>query len=129
MRSKIHRPVELFCLILALAACGPTRPPNTGLEEAARHLQAAREAGASTYAPLELRSAEERLSSGRAAAEQHEYDDAIRFAEESQVNSDLALAKARLGQAREHVEARTRENAQLSQDLGISSDAGNGAQP
>jgi len=127
MRSKIYRPVVLFCLILG--ACGPTKPPNTGLEEAARHLQAAREAGASTYAPIELRSAEERLSSGRAAAEQREYDDATRFAEESQVNSDLALAKSRLGQAREKVEARTRENAQLGQDLGITSDAGNGAQP
>jgi hypothetical protein len=127
MRSKIHRPVVLLCLILA--ACGPTRPPNTGLEEAARHLQAAREAGASTYAPIELRSAEERLSSGRAAAEQHEYDDATHFAEESQANSDLALAKSRLGQVREKVEARTRENAQLSQDLGITGEAGNGAQP
>jgi hypothetical protein len=127
MRSKIHRPVVLLCLILA--ACGPTRPPNTGLEEAARHLQAAREAGASTYAPIELRSAEERLSAGRAAADQHEYDDAIRLAEESQVNSDLALAKSRLGQVREKVEARTRDNAQLSQDLGIAGEAGNGAQP
>ena len=48
------------------------------------------------------------------------------MAEESQANSDLALAKARLGKARERVEARTRENAQLRQDLG---DANAGAQP
>src|SRR5262245_25598103 len=113
-RSKIHRPVVLFCLILA--ACGPTRPPNTGLEDAARQLQTARDAGASTYAPLELRSAEERLSAGRAAADQRDYEDAAQFAQESQVNSELALAKSRLGKAREHVEARTRENAQLGQD-------------
>lgn len=119
-RSKIHRPVVLLCLVLA--GCGPTRPPNTGLEEAARHLQAAREAGASTYAPLELRSAEERLSSGRAAAAKEDYDVAIQFGEESRANSDLALAKSRLGKVREKVEARTRENAQLSQDLTPPSD-------
>jgi hypothetical protein len=124
MRSKIHRPVVLLCLIVA--GCGPTKPPNTGLEEAARHLQAARDAGASTYAPLELRGAEERLSAGRAAAEKHDYDDAAGLAEESQANGDLALAKARLGKARERVEARTRENAQLRQDLG---DPNAGAQP
>lgn len=124
MRSKIHRPVVILGLILA--GCGPTKPPNTGLEEAARHLQAARDAGASTYAPLELRGAEERLSAGRAAADKHGYDDAAAMAEESQANSDLALAKARLGKARERVEARTRENAQLRQDLG---DPNAGAQP
>jgi len=120
MRSKIHRPVVLLCLLLA--ACGPTKPPNTGLEEAARHLQAAREAGASTYAPLELRSAEQRLSAGRAAAAKEDYDDAIQLAEESRANGDLALAKSRLGKAREKVEARTRENAMLSQDLNPADD-------
>ena len=125
MRSKIHRPVVLLCL-LVLAGCGPTRPPNTGIEEAARHLQAAREASASTYAPLELRAAEARLSAGRAAAAKEDYEDAIQFAEESRVNSDLALAKSRLGKAREKVEARTRENAMLSQDL---APADQGAQP
>jgi hypothetical protein len=124
MRSKIHRPVVLLCLVLA--GCGPTKPPNTGLEEAARRLQAAREAGASTFAPQELRGAEERLSSGRAAAEKHDYDDAADLADESRADSDLALAKARLGQARERVEARTRENAQLRQDLG---DPNAGEQP
>ena len=124
MRSKIHRPVVVLCLLLA--GCGPTKPPNTGLEEAGRHLQAAREAGASTYAPLELRSAEERLSAGRAAAAKEDYDDAIQFGEESRVNSDLALAKSRLGKAREKVEARTREHARLNQDLSPGPD---GAQP
>ena len=115
MRSKIHRPVVLLCLFLA--GCGPTKPPNTGLDEATRHLQAAREAGASTYAPLELRAAEERLSASRAAVAKEDYEDAIQFGEESRANSDLALAKSRLGKAREKVEARTRENATLSQDL------------
>jgi hypothetical protein len=127
MRSKIYRPVAVLCLILA--GCGPTRPPNTGLEEAARHLQAARDVGASTYAPLELRSAEERLSLGRAAADKHDYDAAALLAGESQANSDLAMAKSRLGKAREKVEARTRENAQLRQDLSTGADAEQGVQP
>lgn len=126
--AKIHRPVVLFCLLL-VAGCGPTKPPNTGLEEAARHLQAARDAGAGTYAPLELRGAEERLSSGRAAAEKHDYEDATLLAEESAANSDLAIAKSRLGRAREKAEARVRENAQLREELGIDAAPAGSAQP
>lgn len=126
MRPKIHRRVAVFCCLL-VAACGQTKPPPMGLEDAARHLQAARDAGASTYAPLEVRSAEERLSLARAAADKRDYEDALHFAQESQANSELALAKSRLGKTREKVEARTRENAQLRQDLSTSPDAGPGA--
>jgi uncharacterized protein DUF4398 len=124
MWSKIYRPIVISCL---LAGCGPTKPPNTGLDEATRHVQAAREAGASTYAPLELRSAEERASLGRAAADKHDYDTAAQMADEAQANADLAIAKARLGKAREKVEARTRENAQLRGDLGLSGEGDSGA--
>ena len=126
-RAKIHRPVVLFCLLLA--GCGPTKPPNTGLDEAARHLQAARDAGASTYAPLELRSAEERLSAGRAAADKHDYDTAAQLADEAEANSDLAAAKSRLGRAREKSEARERENAQLREELALPDAPGGAAQP
>jgi uncharacterized protein DUF4398 len=98
-----------------------------GIEDAARQLQAARDAGGSTYAPLEVRSAEERLSMARAAAGKHDYEDGMQFAQESQANSELALAKSRLGKAREKVEARTRENAQLRQDLNTNPDAAPGA--
>jgi len=118
--AKIHRPVAVFCLLLA--ACGPTKPPPMGIEDATRQLQAAREAGGSTYAPLEVRSAEERLSLAKAAAGKKDYEDALQFAQESQVNSELALAKSRLGKTREKVEARTRENAQLRQDLSTNPD-------
>lgn len=98
-----------------------------GLEDAARLLQAARDAGASTYAPLEARSAEERLVLARAAADKRDYEDALGYAQESQANSELALAKSRLGKAREKVETRTRENAQLRQDLSTGADSGQGA--
>jgi hypothetical protein len=122
-RSKIHRPVVLLCLLMA--GCGPTKPPETGLPDAEQQLRSARDAGASTYAPLELRSAEERLSSGRAAADKRDYADAARLAEESQVNSELAVVKTRLARVRERAEARTRENERLRQELGIApADAG-----
>ena len=110
-----------------LAGCSPTKPPPVGLDEAARELDMARNAGAATYAPLELRNAEERLSQARARIEKRDYAVAQQLTEESRVDSDLAAVKARLGKAREKVDARTRENAQLRQDL--SSGSTEGMQP
>lgn len=107
-------------MLVMLAACTPTRPPLVGLDEAAHELDAARNAGAATYAPLELRNAEERLSQARARMDKRDYSVAQQWAEESRIDSDLAAVKSRLGKAREKVEARTRENAQLRQDLSSS---------
>lgn len=120
-RRKIHR---AFVIVLAMAAgCTPSKPPTVGLDEAARELDAARNAGAATYAPLELRNAEERLSQARAQMDKRDYDVAQQLAAESRVDSDLAAIKARLGRAREKVQARTRENAQLRLDVSSGSTA------
>ena len=112
-----------------LAGCSPTKPPPTGLDEAARELDMARNAGAATYAPLELRNAEERLSQARLRMDKRDYAAAQQLAEESRMDSDLAAAKARLGKAREKVETRTRENAQLRQDLNANNAVPEGTQP
>jgi hypothetical protein len=126
-QRKIHR--ALVILLVMLTGCTATKPPPVGLDEAARELEAARNTGAATYAPLELRNAEERLSQARARMDKRDYAAAQQLAEESRMDSDLAAAKARLGKAREKVEARTRENAQLRQDLSASSAVPEGTQP
>lgn len=113
---KIHCAVLIGAL--ALAGCGPTRPPDTGVDDAAQALASARAAGAPTYAPLELRSAEDHLSQARAFAEKRHYEDAARLARESQADSELAQVKARLGKLREQVDAAKRENARLLQAAG-----------
>ena len=93
------------------------------MDDASRALQAARTAGAPTYAPLELRNAEDRLSQARASFDKNNYEDASRFVQESEADSELASVKSRLGKARERADARARENTQLQ------SDAGNGTSP
>lgn len=103
---------------IVLAGCGPTRPPDTGLDDAAQALVSARTAGAPTYAPLELRSAEDHLSQARALADKRHYEDARRMSDESLADSELASIKAKLGKLREQVDASTRENARLQQAAG-----------
>ena len=112
---KIYRVIGVLALILS--ACAPTKPPNIGMEDGAHLLADARAAGAPTYAPLELRNAEDRLSQARASFDKKNYDDASRYLAESRLDSELAMVKSRLGKAREKADNRTRENAQLQQDI------------
>jgi len=110
--AKIH--VVFAIIAVSLAACGPTKPPTDVLGVATRNLAAAQAAGAATYAPLELRSAQDHLAGANTASARKDYDRAAVLAEESAVDSELAAAKARLGKAREAVDTLKRQNAELS---------------
>jgi hypothetical protein len=116
----------IFFCVSQLTGCAETKPPVGQLDDAVHRVESARAAGAQTYAPLELRTAEERLSFARGAMKQKDYDKATDYADETAAAADLALAKARLGKARERVDARTRENAQLRSDLSIDAGAEQG---
>lgn len=113
----------LFVFVICIAGCAQTKPPLAEMQEATRRVEGAREAGASTYAPAELRMAQERLGQARVAMKQEDYDVAAQLADEAQVAGDAAQAKTRLGKARERVDARTRENAQLRSDMSIPAEA------
>ncbi len=115
--TKIHAPF-VVSMALLLAACGPTKPPPDLLGSAQQRLSSARDAGAPTYAPLELRFAEERLDQARVAMQDRDYTLAANLAEESSANSELAAIKARLGKLRESVDALKQENAEISRVIG-----------
>ncbi len=115
-RLKIHVPVVLS-LACALAACGPTRPPPDLLGGAQKQLGNARAVAAQTYAPLELRFAEERLDQAKSAMSDGDYTLAANLADESAVNSELATVKARLGKLREAVDTLKQQNVEIERSL------------
>jgi hypothetical protein len=116
----------IFFCVSQFTGCAETKPPLGLLDDAVHRVDAARADGAQTYAPLELRGAEERLGFARSAVKNQEYEDAARFAEEAGIAADLAQARSRLGKARERVDARARENAQLKTDLNVEAGAEQG---
>ncbi|WP_092405256.1 DUF4398 domain-containing protein [Dokdonella immobilis] len=124
--TKIHAPF-VVSMALLLAACGPTKPPPDLLGGAQQRLSSARSAGAPTYAPMELRFAEERLDQARAAMVDRDYTLAANLAEESSVNSELAAIKARLGKLRESVDTLKQENAEISRVIGSTEPTDGGA--
>ena len=116
---KIH--VLIAILTALLAACGPTKPPGDEIGIASRNLSTARAAGAATFAPQELRAAEDRLAQARTASSKQDYDDAATLASESAVNSELAAAKSRLGKARAAIDSLTQQNAELTREAALHS--------
>lgn len=125
--TKIHAPI-VVSLALLMAACGPTRPPPDVLGNAPQRLASARSAGATTYAPLELRFAEDKLRLARQATQDGDYTEAGNLAGESSVNSELAMTKAKLGKLRESVDGLKQQNAEIERLLGTSN-GGNGELP
>lgn len=119
--AKIHA-LLLLSALLPVVCAGAERKPPPALDGAARALAFATEAGATTYAPLELRFAGEQLDKARKAVADGDTKAALPLLEESAANSDLALAKTRLGRAREARQAKAAQVEALRAELGIATE-------
>lgn len=110
--AKIHVLALLLLTPMTVCAARP-RTPLPEFKTATSALVLAEEVGAATYAPLELRYAGEQLEQARQSDDAGDLEAARRLLEQSLVNSDLALAKSRLGRTREAVQVQSAANAQL----------------
>jgi uncharacterized protein YgbK (DUF1537 family) len=81
----------LFAFLLALSACG-TGPPVQEMSDARQAISVAREAGASQYAPDDLRAAENHLDSALRNLSKKEYKQARVEAIEAKNRALAALA-------------------------------------
>ena len=100
-----------------MASCAHARQAPDLLGGAQDKLRSARAQGAQTYAPLELRFAEERLDQAQVAVTDRKYKIAVDLAEESSVNSELASVKARLAKLREAIDVLKQQNADIERTL------------
>lgn len=123
---KIHASILVF-LALASTASEAAKPPPDVLGRAQQQLVSARSADAATFAPLELRFAEERLDQARAAMQTRDYKQAADLADESEANGELASIKARLGKLRESVDKLKQENTEITRILGETDQDAGGA--
>lgn len=81
-----------FCLLLGCASKGVV--PTEHLVKADTAIRSAQTAEARTYAPLDLKLAEDRLAEARAAVAREDYRGARRLADEALLNAQLAEKKA-----------------------------------
>ena len=91
--------VALFSCAVG-AGCATQGPvPTEQLTRARTLVEQADKADAQRYAPADLQRAHDELSSADKAVSDHKYDDARRYAENAQVDADLASARASSGEA------------------------------
>jgi hypothetical protein len=105
-----------LALTLALAGCATVPPPNDSMNLAQNMLQAARDAGAADYAPVDLGFAQDKFQLAQAAMAERKFADAADLAEESSADAELAGAKAKLGAARAQMQGKLQENTRLRRE-------------
>lgn len=107
----------LFLIPLLLAGCATAKPAPGAFEDAERAIEAAVKAGADDHAPVELRFAREKLDEARKGMEYRQYDKSIVLIEQSEINSELAIEKARTAAVRSRVAEASRQNEVLKEDF------------
>jgi putative cell wall-binding protein len=79
-------------------------------------VEQADKANAQRYAPADLQRAHDELSSAEKAVNDRKYDDARRYAENAQVDADLASARASSGEAQRAAQEVNRSIDSLKQE-------------
>jgi len=95
--------VMLFTLVLAGCA-DKVLPPTQQITLATQSITQAESSGAFEFAPVELKSAREKLSQAKIAMDKEENLKAKRLAEEAMIDANLAEAKARSAKSQKVVE-------------------------
>jgi hypothetical protein len=111
--ARLPALLALALVFAGISGCASTPPPDGALNQAQAQLQAARDAGAADYAPVDLDYAQSRFQQAQAAMSSRKYEQAATLADESRADSELARAKARLGAARAQIQSKSEENARM----------------
>jgi hypothetical protein len=105
--------IGLLAGLLLLAGCASVPPPNEAMNLAQAQLQAAHDAGAADYDPVDLGFAQDKFQQAQAAMSARKYAQAADLAAESRADANLARIKAELGAARAQIQAKMDANAEL----------------
>ena len=116
MQTNMQNLVFLL-IVLLLFACATTKPAVDAFASAENAIEAAVQAGAEEHSPVELRFAREKLAEAHKGMEYKQFDKAIYLIDQSEINSELALAKTRAAIIRGKVTDLARENEILREEF------------
>jgi len=126
--GRIVAGLSVFSMLL-LAGCASVPPPDNAMNLAQSQLQAARDAHAADYAPVDLGFAQDKFQQAQGAMAERKYADAASLAAEAQADAELAAAKGRLGAARAQIEQKIADNNRLRRPAGSVPDQGAASAP
>lgn len=97
--SRTGIPLLIASLALALGACASTPAPTAQVAVATAAVNSAAGAGSTEGAPLEMKSARDKLARANAAMTAKDYDIALALAQQSQADAQVAQAKTEAAKA------------------------------
>lgn len=119
--SKIYQQIGVaVAAAIFMSACAGTPPVPAPTEQMALSrsaISSASSAGGSEYAPVQLKSAMDKMDSAERAMGAKNYDLARQLAEEAQVDAQLAATAARAGKAQRAADALQQSDQVLKKEL------------
>ncbi len=99
--NRSIRPIFLAALLgaLALGGCARVEPPHEQLTRGQAAVSMAQGAQSQQFAPAEFTTAQEKLERAQSAMRDRDFENARLFAEQAEVDAQLAYTKARTAQA------------------------------
>lgn len=121
--------VYTLIISLLMVSCASTPVPVGLFDDARNQILLAEQADAETYAPLELRAAREKYQAIQVAVDKNDNEMAGYLANESIVDSQLAMAKTAAAKARQASQLQREKNEKLKSDLqqSLGADASEGS--
>ena len=116
VRSMKSVGVASACITLLAIGCASTKPPaavTTQFISTDTSIAQAEQAGAAQGALPEFQNAKDKRASAQIALEKKRYDEAIRFAQQAQVDAQFAAKKAQSAQAQKSAEEVDRSTDKL----------------
>lgn len=112
------RKIGLVLLATAMiAGCASTPPPLEQMAVSRAAVANANSSGASDSAPIQLKSAMDKMTAAEKAMSEEKYDLARHLAEEAQVDAQLAASMARSAKAQKAAEAIQEDSRVLRKEL------------
>lgn len=116
-RAKSAGLIALALGAWALAACATTPAPTSELAVSTAAVAHAAGAGAPQLAPAEMQTARDKLGRATAAMDAKDYDNALKLAQQAEVDAQFAEARAEAMKARKAADAMQESNRVLREEM------------
>jgi len=114
---QIHRIVVIAAAAIFMAGCASVPAPTEQMAASRAEVNNASSAGGNEFAPLQMKSAMEKMAGAEQAITDKKYDQARQLAEQAQVDAQLAEAMARSAKAQKAADELQEASRVLREEL------------
>lgn len=116
---KLQNIVGTLTAVILVTACASTPPPVEQMAISRAAVSNASSAGSNEFAPLQLKSAVDKMSDAERALKEKNYVHARELAEQAQLDAQLAVAMTRSARAQKAADTLQEDNRVLRQEIDL----------